>query len=53
MRVIIFLLAFIGFFTWLAFELKDRRRDIAQLLLVVAILLAVVLFGALFGLYGT
>jgi uncharacterized membrane protein (UPF0182 family) len=52
MRVIIFLLAFIAFFAWLSFELKDRQRDLAQILLVVAVLLAVVLFGALFGLYG-
>lgn len=53
MRAIIFLLAFIALFTWLAFELRDRRRDIAQVFLVIAVLLAVVLFGALFGLYGT
>lgn len=52
MRVLIFLLAFIALFAWLAFELKDRRRDVAQVLLVIAVLLAVILFGALFGLYG-
>ena len=52
MRVIVFLLAFIAFFTWLGFELKDRQPDIAQILLVIAVLLAVMLFGALFGLYG-
>lgn len=53
MRVIVFFLAFITFFAWLAFELKDRQPDIAQVSLIIAILLAVVLFGALFGLYGT
>jgi uncharacterized membrane protein len=52
MRVIIILLALIAFFAWLGLELKDRQRDIAQISFVLAVLLAVVLFGALFGLYG-
>lgn len=52
MRVIIFLLALIALFGWLSFELRDSRKDLAQILFVIAVLLAVVLFGALFGLYG-
>lgn len=52
MRVIILLLTLIAFFAWLGFELEDRYRDIAQILLVLSVLLAVLLFGALFGLYG-
>ncbi|MGF1615191.1 MAG: hypothetical protein ACFCVA_15155 [Gammaproteobacteria bacterium] len=52
MRVIIILLGLIAFLAWAGFELKDRQRDVSQILLVLAILLTLVLFGALFGLYG-
>lgn len=52
MRVILILLGVIIVLAWLAFELRERYRDLSQVLFGLAGLLAVLLVGAFFGLYG-
>lgn len=52
MRVIVFLLAAITVLAWLAVELRGTSRDISNVLVALSILLAFLLFGALFGVYG-
>lgn len=52
MRVIVILLAVIAVLAWLGFELKDRYRDLSYILFGLSGIFAVLLFGALFGLYG-
>lgn len=52
MRIIIALLAAIVILAWLGFELRERYRDIAYALFALAGLIALVLLGALLGLWG-
>jgi len=52
MRVILGLLAAIIVFTWLGFELRASQRGLAQVLFALAGVLAALLVGAWFGLYG-
>ena len=52
MRVIVILLAGIIVLAWSGFELRHKYRDVSQILYVLAVLLAVLLVGAFFELYG-
>ncbi|NIR31193.1 MAG: hypothetical protein GWN84_18160 [Gammaproteobacteria bacterium] len=52
MRVIIAFLAAIVVLAWLGFELRERYRDIAYALFALAGLIALVLLGAVLGLFG-
>lgn len=50
MRIVL-LLAAIVVLAWLGFELRGRYRDLAQVCFGVSVVLAVLLLGALFGMY--
>lgn len=52
MRVIIILLGVVAVLGWLGYEARDRNRDLSHVLFALCGLVAVLLFGALFGLYG-
>jgi len=52
MRALLTILAAIIVLAWLGFELKDRYRDVSQVLFGVSALLAIILAGAFFGLYS-
>ena len=52
MRVIIFILAIIAVLVWLGVELRGRMRDLSMLCFGLAVVFAVLLVGAFFGIYG-
>jgi hypothetical protein len=52
MRVILILLALIAFLGWGGFELRERNREVSQILFALAALLGILLFAAFFGLLG-
>ena len=52
MRVIIVLLAAVTVLAWLGYEVREKSRDLSNALLGLSVVLTVLLFGALFGLYG-
>lgn len=52
MRVLFILLAVISVLTWLGVELRGNYRDLSQVLFGLAGLLAILMIGAFFGLYG-
>ena len=52
MRVIIFILGVIVVLVWLGVELRGRMRDLSVLCFGLAVISAVLLVGAFFGMYG-
>ncbi len=52
MRVIIFILGIIAVLVWLGAELRGRMRDLSMLCFGLAAIFAMLLVGALFGIYG-
>ena len=51
MRVVYILVALVVVLGWLSFELRERHRDLSQVLLAFTILAAVALVAAALGLY--
>ena len=51
MRIVYVLVALVVVLGWLSFELRERNRDVSQVLLAFTILAAVALAAAALGLY--
>ena len=52
MRVIVVMLGVIAVLVWLGVELRGRMRDLSMLCFGLAAVAAVLLVGAVFGIYG-
>lgn len=51
MRIVYVLVALVVVLGWLSFELRERNRDVSQVLLAFTVLAAVALVAAALGLY--